>query len=70
MGNFGKDSKVRVEGKILIQLKKGTQNFKKFQNFVEKQTNLYIKAVRSDRGGEFTSTAFNKFREIQGASIC
>ncbi|WVZ15284.1 hypothetical protein V8G54_012850 [Vigna mungo] len=33
---------------------------------VEKETNKVIKTVRSDRGGEFTSTEFNKYCEEHG----
>jgi Integrase core domain len=35
--------------------------FKKFKVFIEKQSGFYIKVLRSDRGGEFTSTVFNSF---------
>jgi transposase InsO family protein len=37
--------------------------FKKFKVFVEKQSGFYIKILRSDRDGEFTSTVFNSFYE-------
>ena len=40
--------------------------FKKFKAMVEKTTNLYIKALRSDRGGEYVSTAFTNYCEEQG----
>ena len=33
---------------------------------VEKTTNLYIKALWSDRGGEYMSTAFTNYCEEQG----
>nr|KYP36117.1 Retrovirus-related Pol polyprotein from transposon TNT 1-94 [Cajanus cajan] len=33
---------------------------------VEKETTKFIKAVRSDRGGEFTSVEFNKYCEEHG----
>ena len=39
---------------------------KKFMAMVEKTTNLYIKALRSDRGGEYMSTAFTNYCEKQG----
>ena len=37
--------------------------FKKFRVMVEKETNKHIKAVWSDRGGEFTSTEFMEYCE-------
>lgn len=40
--------------------------FKKFKVMVEKATDRHIKAVRSDRGGEYTSTVFMKYCEEQG----
>jgi len=40
--------------------------FKKFRVMVENETNRTIKAIRSDRGGEFTSTEFNKYYEKHG----
>ena len=40
--------------------------FKKFKIMVEKATNKHIKALQSDRGGEYTSTTFMKYCEEQG----
>ena len=40
--------------------------FKKFKAAVEKETGLEIKAMRSDRGGEFTSKEFQEFCEANG----
>ncbi|CAL2254986.1 unnamed protein product [Prunus armeniaca] len=40
--------------------------FKKFKTHVEKQSGHYIKALRSDRGKEYTSKEFNKFCEDEG----
>ncbi|KAK2456950.1 putative mitochondrial protein [Trifolium repens] len=37
------------------------KNFKKFKAQVEKESGLVIKAIRSDRGGEFTSNEFLKY---------
>ena len=42
------------------------ENFKKFKAFVEKESGLVIKAMRSDRGGEFTSNIFQKYCEDHG----
>ena len=41
-------------------------NFKKFKALVEKESGFVIKAVRSDRGGEFTSNEFLKYCEDNG----
>ena len=40
--------------------------FKKFKALVEKESGYDIKAMRSDRGGEFTSNEFNDFCEENG----
>ena len=40
--------------------------FKKFKALVKKESGNDIKAMRSDRGGEFTSNEFNKFCEENG----
>jgi transposase InsO family protein len=40
--------------------------FKKFKVMVEKSTGRHIKAVRSDRDDEYTSTAFMEYYEEQG----
>jgi GAG-pre-integrase domain/Integrase core domain len=40
--------------------------FKKFKLMVEKATGRHIKAVRSDRGGEYTLTSFIEYCEEQG----
>nr|KYP41492.1 Retrovirus-related Pol polyprotein from transposon TNT 1-94 [Cajanus cajan] len=50
-------------------LKEKSEAFEAFKNFkamVEKTTNLYIKALQSDRGGEYMSTAFTNYCEEQG----
>lgn len=40
--------------------------FKQFKAVAEKETNCQIKCLRTDRGGEFTSTAFNDFCSKNG----
>ena len=40
--------------------------FKKFKVAVEKESGYEIKAMRSDRGGEFTSGEFQEFCETNG----
>lgn len=42
------------------------ETFRKFKVMVENATDRRIKALRSDRGGEYTSTAFMKYCEEQG----
>jgi len=42
------------------------QVFKKFKAMVEKETDMPIKSVRSDRGGEFISSELMKYCEEQG----
>ncbi|KAJ4756551.1 polyprotein [Rhynchospora pubera] len=61
--SFGDASKVRVEGQ---EKSEAFGIFKKFRVFVEKQSDFYIKALRSDRGGEFTSREFNSYCEANG----
>lgn len=43
--------------------------FKKFKAMVEKATDRHIKVVRSDKGGEYTSTDFMKYCEKEGIRI-
>ena len=40
--------------------------FKRFKAFVERESGYYIKALRSDRGGEFTSKEFRDFCNNNG----
>ncbi|CAH9099164.1 unnamed protein product [Cuscuta epithymum] len=42
------------------------ENFKKFKALVENQTGKSVKALRTDRGGEFSSNAFTDFCDEQG----
>jgi transposase InsO family protein len=42
------------------------EKFKAFKTYVENETNLKIKCLRSDNGGEFTFKEFNKFCEDHG----
>ncbi|GKA62900.1 retrovirus-related pol polyprotein from transposon TNT 1-94 [Tanacetum coccineum] len=42
------------------------ETFKKFKAMVEKTASQFIKALRSDRGGEYVSTPFAKFCEEEG----
>ncbi|KAE8691290.1 hypothetical protein F3Y22_tig00110890pilonHSYRG00631 [Hibiscus syriacus] len=60
---FGDASKVEVKGR---EKTKAFEVFKKFKVMVEKATSRHIKAVRFDRGGVYTSTAFIEYCEGQG----
>jgi transposase InsO family protein len=40
--------------------------FKKFKSLVENESGCLIQCLRTDRGGEFTSTAFNEFCSEHG----
>lgn len=51
---------------FLSQKNESFEMFKNFKNYVEKETGMNIKCLRSDRGGEFTSNSFNEFCEAQG----
>ena len=41
-------------------------NFKSYKALVENETNLKIKCLRSDKGGEFTKNELNEFGETHG----
>lgn len=50
-------------------LKEKSKSFKKFKSFkehVENETDLKIKCLRSNNGGEFTSDEFNEYFETHG----
>nr|GEY30883.1 retrovirus-related Pol polyprotein from transposon TNT 1-94 [Tanacetum cinerariifolium] len=51
---------------FLEQKSKALETFKKFKALVEKTTGKCIKALRSNRGGEFVSTPFTTFCEEEG----
>lgn len=50
---------LKTKGKTLSK-------FKAFKTIIELQTSFRIKAIRSDRGGEYTSQAFQQFCEETG----
>jgi len=51
---------------ILQEKSKAFATFKSFKALVEKEASCQIKALRTDRGGEFISHEFVKFCEIHG----
>ena len=51
---------------FLKEKSKAFEVFKKFKVMVEKTTNVYIKALRSNKGGEYMSIAFKNYFEKQG----
>lgn len=46
---------------FLVEKSEALNMFKHFKNCVEKEVGGYIKCLRTDRGGEFTSLEFNEF---------
>lgn len=51
---------------LLNEKSKALIAFKKFKADVEKENDLFIKTLRTDRGGEFNSQKFLKFWEMNG----
>jgi transposase InsO family protein len=47
-------------------LKQKFEKFKAFKAMAKNETNIKIKCLRSDNGGEFTSNKFNDFCETHG----
>ena len=61
------DDHSRYMWSILLKGKgEAFEKFRKFKAIVELETKAKIKCFRTDRGGEFTSTAFNGFCEESG----
>ena len=51
---------------FLKEKSEAVEKFKAFKTYVENETDLKIKCLRSDNGGEFNSKEFNKFCEDHG----
>ncbi|MCI02950.1 retrovirus-related pol polyprotein from transposon tnt 1-94 [Trifolium medium] len=51
---------------FLSEKSEALATFQKFKALVENETKLRIQCLRTDRGGEYTSTAFNEFCDIHG----
>ncbi|CAL2259306.1 unnamed protein product [Prunus armeniaca] len=51
---------------FLVEKSKAFNYFKCFKTMVEKETGLFVKCLRTDRGGEFNSNEFNDFCKQSG----
>ena len=51
---------------LLTEKSEAFEKFKIFKAMVEKEAGIAIKILRTDRGGEFTSNAFNEFCQTHG----
>nr|CAN76379.1 hypothetical protein VITISV_017862 [Vitis vinifera] len=51
---------------LLVEKSKALVIFKQYKSCVEKETSSYIKCLRINRGGEFTSQDFNEFCKENG----
>ncbi|GKA89061.1 retrovirus-related pol polyprotein from transposon TNT 1-94 [Tanacetum coccineum] len=50
---------------LCVSITPASTSGKSFKFFVEKETGMNIKCLRSDRGGEFTSNSFNEFVKLK-----
>ena len=46
---------------LLVEKSEALNSFKCFKTMVEKETLLFVKCLRTNRGGEFNSNEFNEF---------
>ena len=51
---------------FLVEKSEAFVSFKNYKAKVEKETGAYMKAFRTDRGGEFTSQEFNNYCDVNG----
>ena len=51
---------------FLVEKSEAFVVFKNYKAMVEKETGAYIRVLRTDRGGEFTSQEFTNFCEVSG----
>ena len=64
--NFIDDYSRKTRVYFLSEKSEAFDVFKKFKALVEKETSYFICCLRTDRGGEFTSTEFNQFCSDNG----
>lgn len=61
------DDKSRYATVIFMQNKSEVfEHFKKYKQYVEKQTGAKIKVIRSDNGGEYVNKEFDQYLQSQG----
>ena len=63
---FIDDFSRKIEVYFLIEKSEAFVVFKSFNIHVEKETNSFIRALCTDRGGEFTSQEFTNFYDVNG----
>ena len=51
---------------FLVEKSEALNSFKYFKTMVEKEADMFIKCLRTDRGGEFNSNEFNHFCKESG----
>ena len=51
---------------FLVEKSKALNSFKYFKTMVEKEIDMFIKCLRTNRGGEFNSNEFNHFCKESG----
>ena len=51
---------------FLVEKSEALAVFKSFKIHVEKETNSFLRSLRTDRGGEFTSQEFANFCDVHG----
>lgn len=54
---------------LLAEKSDALHSFKCFKRMVEKETGLFVKCLRTDRGGEFNSHEFNEFCKLNGIKM-
>ena len=57
---------VEKHGLFLMEKSEAFVVFMSFKIHVEKETNSFIRMLRTDRGGEFTSQEFINFCDVNG----
>ena len=63
---FIDDFSLKTQVYFLVEKSKAFITFKNYKIRVEKETSSYIRCIRTDRGGEFTSHEFTNFCKENG----